>query len=304
MWNTSSDSTTTRFVAWDGLATIKLRAWTDNLRYCVLGDLDSSDVSRLQTAAIHNVDDGLVESTALTPLDSEGVDLDDVCEEGLHALMLAFEAAGPVNEWNGPEVVVSLGDSEVFSYRLPLRITSVDDMYRYLNLRGAESNPQFVPVLPSEPMNRPDDETDSRHYVFVHGYNVNATQSREWARAMFKRLWWAGMRSKFTAVDWFGDDSQMYVPTQGDVSPNFDSKDPNRCYTFRIRSRRNEKGELVEAYYGKIYGDFEFEGDDKKGLIGVKFLYYLNPTSLDRNLEWDMKNNLCPNPGELGMRQP
>ena len=60
---------------------------------------------------------------------------------------------------------------------------------------------------------------------------------------------------------------------------------PDRCYTFRIRTRRNDKGELVEAYYGKIYGDFEFEGDDKKGLIGVKFLYYLNPKSLDRNLD-------------------
>ena len=30
---------------------------------------------------------------------------------------------------------------------------------------------------------------------------------------------------------------------------------------------------------------------------GVGFLYYLSPTPDDRNLEWDMKNNLCPNPG-------
>ena len=79
---------------------------------------------------------------------------------------------------------------------------------------------------------------------------------------------------------------------------------PDRCYTFRIRTRRNDKGELVEAYYGKIYGDFEFEGDDKKGLIGVKFLYYLNPKSLDRNLEWDMKTNLCPTAGKHESHQP
>jgi len=39
------------------------------------------------------------------------------------------------------------------------------------------------------------------------------------------------------------------------------------------------------------------------GLRSVEFLYYLNPTPLDRNLEWDMKNNLCPNPGMVG-RQP
>ena len=84
----------------------------------------------------------------------------------------------------------------------------------------------------------------------------------------------------------------------------FNDYDSNRCYTFRIRSRRDDKGKLVEAYYGKIYGDFEFEGDDKKGLIGVKFLYYLNPTSLDRNLEWDMKNNLCPTAGKHESRQP
>ena len=36
-----------------------------------------------------------------------------------------------------------------------------------------------------------------------------------------QRLWWAGSRSKFTAVDWRGDDSQIPVPTQGDISPNY-----------------------------------------------------------------------------------
>ena len=40
------------------------------------------------------------------------------------------------------------------------------------------------------------------------------------------------------------------------------------------------------------------------GLDVVHFLYYLNPNPLDRNLEWDMKNNLCPNPGKIGAPQP
>ncbi len=73
-----------------------------------------------------------------------------------------------------------------------------------------------------------------------------------------------------------------------------DSND-DRCYSFRIRSRFDEKGNLIEAYYGKIYGDFRFRGTDK-GFHGASFLYYLNPASLDRNLEWDMKNNLCKKP--------
>ena len=71
----------------------------------------------------------------------------------------------------------------------------------------------------------------------------------------------------------------------------FDDTDENRCYTFRIRSRYDERGNLAEARYGKIYGDFKFEGHLDRGIISVRFLYYLNPTPLDRNLEWDRKNN-------------
>lgn len=83
----------------------------------------------------------------------------------------------------------------------------------------------------------------------------------------------------------------------------YSESDPNRCHYFRIRSRFDGTGNLVEAYYGKIYGDFKIAGRLENG-SSVEFLYYLNPTSLDRNLEWDMKTNLCPNPGSLGQLQP
>lgn len=73
----------------------------------------------------------------------------------------------------------------------------------------------------------------------------------------------------------------------------------SRCYAFRIRTVYDEGGNIKSAYYGKIYGDF-----DMTGLDGVRFLYYLNPTPNDRNLEWDMKNNLCPNPGDIGNPRP
>ena len=73
----------------------------------------------------------------------------------------------------------------------------------------------------------------------------------------------------------------------------------SRCYAFRIRTVYDEGGNIKSAYYGKIYGDF-----DMTGLDGVRFLYYLNPMPNDRNLEWDMKNNLCPNPGDIGNPRP
>ena len=82
--------------------------------------------------------------------------------------------------------------------------------------------------------------------------------------------------------------------------------DKRRNFAFRIRTRRDENGKLTSAYYGKIYGDINFKklyGVDVEAVAAPSFLYYLNPTLLDRNLEWDMKTNLCPDPGMVG-RQP
>lgn len=83
----------------------------------------------------------------------------------------------------------------------------------------------------------------------------------------------------------------------------YDDSNPKRCHAFRIRSKYDDRGNLVEAYYGKIYGDFNFK-EVWHGVSSPLFRYYLNRTSLDRNLEWDMKTNLCPEPGSLSQPQP
>ena len=85
---------------------------------------------------------------------------------------------------------------------------------------------------------------------------------------------------------------------------NYKDNFSERNISFRIRSKYDDNGNLKEAYYGKIYGDFEIDGDEKKGVTRISFMYYLNPTSLDRNLEWDMKNNLCIDPGSLSEPMP
>lgn len=77
-----------------------------------------------------------------------------------------------------------------------------------------------------------------------------------------------------------------------------------RAYCFRIRSRKNEAGEIVEGYYGKVYDGFSFDyawdEDDAKVPIGkVEFRYYLNPTILDRNLEFDTRRNLHVEEGQV-----
>ncbi len=57
-------------------------------------------------------------------------------------------------------------------------------------------------------------------------------------------------------------------------------------YIFRLRTKRNEQGIITNAFYGKIYGPIEH------GRSHLRFVYYLNPTSLDRNLEFDRTKNL------------
>lgn len=75
--------------------------------------------------------------------------------------------------------------------------------------------------------------------------------------------------------------------------------DKRRCYAFRIRTVYDKEGNIKNAYYGKFYDDFDLVSHE-----GVEIHYYLNPTSNNRNLEWDMKNNLCPNPGDIGNPRP
>lgn len=85
----------------------------------------------------------------------------------------------------------------------------------------------------------------------------------------------------------------------------FTSSNPDRNFAFRIRTKKDKNGKIVSAYYGKIYGDIDFKKFTSKVPVAApSFMYYLNPKPLDRNLEWDMKNNLCPNPGGLSQPMP
>ena len=85
----------------------------------------------------------------------------------------------------------------------------------------------------------------------------------------------------------------------------FTSSNPDRNFAFRIRTKKDKNGKIVSAYYGKIYGDIDFKKFTSKVPVAApSFMYYLNPKPLDRNLEWDMKNNLCPNPGSLSQPMP
>jgi hypothetical protein len=67
-----------------------------------------------------------------------------------------------------------------------------------------------------------------------------------------------------------------------------------RIFIIRTRTVVNEEGEVIDAKYGKFYGDFNFGGAGSNGSWTKSRFYYINPTSLDRNIEFDPKRNLAP----------
>ena len=114
-----------------------------------------------------------------------------------------------------------------------------------------------------------------------------------------------GIKIRTAPLDGYKAD---YLVTKGkDKSVNyFTSSNPGRNFAFRIRTKKDKNGKIVSAYYGKIYGDIVIKKPYglEELVAAPSFMYYLNPKPLDRNLEWDMKTNLCPNPGFLGQKQP
>jgi hypothetical protein len=70
-------------------------------------------------------------------------------------------------------------------------------------------------------------------------------------------------------------------------------------FFFRVRTKKNESGDIEESFYGKIHDDFVVQFTMTETAY-VGFTYYLNPTPNDRNLEFDPDENLF---GELAVRE-
>ena len=72
----------------------------------------------------------------------------------------------------------------------------------------------------------------------------------------------------------------------------------NQNYYFRVRSQSDGEGNIVEGLYGKIHGNIEFS---RFGYSNgqIRFTYYLNPTSNDRNIEFDPDKNLFKKLGNM-----
>jgi len=234
--------------AWGTSVSFELSSYgEDAMRYCSV-DVNPSEAGKIYTdeTFTRNSNEPL-HSAPLTVLQYDGISIDpsELLGEGNAPGVLAFEAAAA---HENVTLKVKLGDETILSFPMPISISSVKEMYRWLNIRsvcggtGGESSRLY------EPDNLPDSECDGRHFVFVHGYNVNPADARKWGDQMFKRLRLSGSKSMFTAVNWKGDESQFSLMfSDKQISPDYyvNVKNAFRSAPALVQAFRDLPGEKV-----------------------------------------------------------
>ena len=103
---------------------------------------------------------------------------------------------------------VSWGTKQRLYADINLQVNPVETMFRWLNVRNIVGGKEVRHSVLEEPAGLPDAMTNDRHFLFFHGYNVSEVEGRAWFSEVFKRLYQSGSNAKFTAVTWYGDQSQ------------------------------------------------------------------------------------------------
>ena len=130
-----------------------------------------------------------------------------------NSALLVCEAAKPT--WLGLLLTVEVDGSAMYSFRLPMSMSTVDDMYRYVSIRDAFENEMTSFSGTNAPQNNPDSELGNKDVFFVHGFNVSPENARNWNREMFKRFWVSGMNARYWGVTWSGDYHVLFEDFNG-----------------------------------------------------------------------------------------
>jgi hypothetical protein len=137
--------------------------------------------------------------------------------------VLLFEASKATDK---PLVLeVTKDGQKLTEVKFFIKISEIEKMYRWVNLRGVQGVGGSVKraTSPGQPENYPDELTSGKNFVFVHGYSVREQQARGWNAETFKRLHQLGSRAKFVAVTWRGDEGKLsdWIPWLGGATPDY-----------------------------------------------------------------------------------
>lgn len=84
-----------------------------------------------------------------------------------------------------------------------------------------------------------------------------------------------------------GYQPEMRGGAETDIPTGYSSSRPTNGYFLRLRVKHDAQGRIVSAHYAKIFGVIAY---NQSG--GVLFPYIFNPTPNDRNLEFELGQNL------------
>ena len=202
--------------AWSGDVKIKVRCVDGNdvIRF-TLANVGHVDAGSIRTAPRFNVTGQPLHSATMNWL-TNSLALSESQYAAAFArdsALLVCEAAKPT--WHGLQLTVEVDGVAMHTFRLPMRMSVVDDMYRFVSIRGAYENEMTSFSGTDMPPNNPDSELADKDVFFVHGFNVSPENARNWNREMFKRFWVSGMNARYWGVTWSGDFHVMFEDFNG-----------------------------------------------------------------------------------------
>lgn len=107
----------------------------------------------------------------------------------------------------------NLAGGLVHTADLPLEASGVEDMFNHKNLRVAVNKTGGASDRIEVPRNLPEHHDKDKHFIFVHGFNVNGEEARAWNCEIFKRLYWSGSKARFHGITWYGNQTDIGMTT-------------------------------------------------------------------------------------------
>lgn len=189
--------------------TFKLRHSSEAVNV-VWSDLAKSSVGTFQRGVVavcgRDLDENSFEAETET-VDAEGLEIPDALlqkmRSGSSGKGVMF-VEGRKATSSPLRLDVYYGDQKLVTGELNMELSSVEAMYWFYSLHGAESVDYFnLPkhYTPGNLMGNPKD----RDVFFTHGFNVSAEDARAWGSEVFKRLWQSGSDARFHMVAWPGN---------------------------------------------------------------------------------------------------
>ena len=163
-----------------------------------------SDAGKIRTETCSTFGGQTLSEATMNVMTNSGVQIDStLLSQTDRSAMLVAEARA---RSYGMRLRVELGGVTVFAFELPMQITPVDEMFRFVSLRDAYDDEiyDFSSYGPP-PSAGTDEELWNKDVFFVHGFNVSVDGAREWNREIFKRLWVSGSMARYWGVTWSGD---------------------------------------------------------------------------------------------------